>query len=515
MKRPLPNTYWVVDGRFLAGEFPGGVTEGESRKRLARLLDAGIDSFIDLTEPHERDPYRALLPREVDYYQRPLPDHGVPADPNAINEVLAVLRKALGAGRRVYLHCRAGIGRTGMTVACHLRERDGLDGELALARLNELWQQNARARQWPRVPETEAQADFVRAWHPGGTAGPTTTAVATATTSSRLPALGHQDPPQDRRARARGSLLGLAIGDALAVPLQGAPAGTPVPTDFAGGGPDALPPGAWTDETAMALCQADSLIACRGVDTRDQAERYLHWLREGHRSATGVAAGVRPELRRLLGLAAARHSALTGVHDPRVLDAEPLARCAPAAIFYDDLEAATEAGADAARITHQAPVLVDACRLFTALVHGALAGADRPALLAHALEWDGILKPEVIAVAGGWSAPAGAAHRRPRGAILATLDAVVRAFAQAADFRTGLLAVLAQPAGRAEPDVAAAAYGQLAGAWFGERLLPPPWRSRLLGADGIVAVADALAAGGTGTDALSPSGAVPQGRQSR
>jgi ADP-ribosylglycohydrolase len=265
----------------------------------------------------------------------------------------------------------------------------------------------------------------------------------------------------------------------------------------------------------MALCQADSLLACQGVDTRDQADRYLRWLREGHRSATGVAAGVRPELRRLLALAAARHSALTGVHDPRVLDSEPLARCAPAALYYgDDLEAAAEAGADAVRITHQAPVLVDACRLFTAMIHVALAGADRPAVLAHARQWDGILKPEVLAVADGWSSPAGAGARRPRGAILAMLDAVVKAFAQAPDFRSGLLTLLAQPVGRGEPDVAAAAYGQLAGAWFGERGLPDSWRAGLVDAAGIASVAEALASARAPVVGTS-SGAVPQGLQSR
>ncbi len=303
------------------------------------------------------------------------------------------------------------------------------------------------------------------------------TASPTATTSSRLPALSpqavhatlHSGARPDRIERARGSLLGLAMGDALVVSLADAAQTTAVPAELEGGGPEDLPPGAWTDETAMALSQADSLLACQGVDTRDQADRYLRWLREGHRSATGTAAGVRPELRRLLALAAARRSALTGVHDPRVLDSEPLARCAPAAIYYgDDLEAAVEAGADAARITHQAPVLVDACRLFTALIHTALAGADRPTVLAHALEWDGVLKPEVMAVADGWVAaatPAKAAPRRPRGAILAMLDAVVRAFAQAPDFRSGLASLLAQPAGRGEPDVAAA------GVWPARRRL--------------------------------------------
>ncbi len=529
MKRPLPNTYWVVEGRLLAGEFPGGTSPSESRKRIGKLLGAGIDSFIDLTEPGELPPYRDLLPPQVDYYNRPMPDHGVPDNDAAMHEVLAVIRRALDSDRAVYVHCRAGIGRTGMTIACHLGERGELDGEQSLARLNELWQQNARSARWPVVPETEDQEHFVRRFRreavaiassvtvpvpPEGLAPVPVPAApspsvrpATGATSARWRALG----PLDRAERARGALLGLAIGDALAVSLQGAPSGTPVPTAFTGGGDDDLPPGAWTDETAMALCLADSLIESRGVDTRDQADRYLRWLRDGYRSATGTAAGVRAPLRRLLALAATRHSALTGSHDPRILDAEPLARCAPPALFFlDDLDAATEAAADAARVTHQAPVLVDACRLFAALIHTAVNGATVPQLLDHALTWQPVLKAEVNALAEGWVSPT--VHtRRPQGAILRTLDAVVRAVIGAADFRSGLLALLALPEGRrGEADVAAAAYGQLAGAVFGERGLPAAWRERLVDAAGIAAVADALLP-------PTPVGAeaIPQQRGSR
>ena len=36
-----------------------------------------------------------------------------------------------GAGRRVYVHCRAGIGRTGTVIGCYLAEQ-GLDGPAAV-----------------------------------------------------------------------------------------------------------------------------------------------------------------------------------------------------------------------------------------------------------------------------------------------------------------------------------------------------------------------------------------------
>ena len=197
MKRPLPNTYWVVEGRLLAGEHPSGRTPAETRKRVAKLLESGIDSFVDLTETGEREAYRDLLPREVAYYHRPFPDHGVPSDVAAMHEVLAVLRSALASGRNVYVHCRAGIGRTGMTVACHLCESGGIGGPESLTRLNELWKQNARSASWPQVPETDAQEAFVRAFRPAlATVG---AAAPTSTTSSRLRALG----PMDRDERAR------------------------------------------------------------------------------------------------------------------------------------------------------------------------------------------------------------------------------------------------------------------------------------------------------------------------
>ena len=64
MDRPLPNTYWVIPGRLLAGEYPGDPYTAQARLRLASLHDAGIDSFVDLTEEAELPPYRLLLPKQ-------------------------------------------------------------------------------------------------------------------------------------------------------------------------------------------------------------------------------------------------------------------------------------------------------------------------------------------------------------------------------------------------------------------------------------------------------------------
>ena len=483
MKRPLPNTYWAVDGQFLAGEYPGGSNPDDARRRIGKLLEAGINSFIDLTEAHELPEYRTLLPREVAYYRRPLPDHDIPGDPAAMHEIQSVLRSTLADGARIYLHCRAGIGRTGMSVGCWLVE-GGLGGEHALTRLNELWQQNARSRQWLRTPETEAQEQYVLRWNAHR-------APAAGTETARLATLAGAAAPLATTKlidRARGMLLGLALGDAQSVLAS-----------------EGLPPGTWTDDTAMALCQADSLIARGGVDTRDQAERYLRWLREGYRSATGVPLGVRPEARKALGLAAARRSALSGTHDPRVLDPAPLVRCAPAVLFHSsNLDQAVEAAADAARVTHQAPVLVDACRVFAALLFTALQGKPRAEVLSSWREWAGTLRPEVREVAEAWGDLAADQPRLRRRTVLYTLDSAVRAYAGAVDFMAGLDPLLLPDE---DADLRCAAFGQLAGATFGEHWLPEAACAELVDGAGIAELAEALVESGNRVRA----GALPAG----
>ena len=85
--------------------------------------------------------------------------------------------------------------------------------------------------------------------------------------------------------RGIGCLVGLAVGDALGTTLefQWRDEQPPV-TEIVGGGPWDLPPGYWTDDTSMALCLADSLIAGADLDQRDLMERFLRWYQNGENS---------------------------------------------------------------------------------------------------------------------------------------------------------------------------------------------------------------------------------------
>lgn len=92
----------------------------------------------------------------------------------------------------------------------------------------------------------------------------------------------------ERSERYRGSLLGLAAGDALGTTLEFREPGSFASIDdMIGGGPFRLKPGEWTDDTSMALCLAESLIERRGFDPRDQLQRYVRWWQQGHLSSNG------------------------------------------------------------------------------------------------------------------------------------------------------------------------------------------------------------------------------------
>ncbi len=170
--RPFANCYWVIPGRFLAGEYPGAFTEESTRKRMDALLEAGIDSFFDLTYPDERPSYEEILNEEAGYYSRvvrvqrfPIPDFGLPS-PQQMTHLLDSMDGALAEGCNIYLHCWGGIGRTGTTVGCFL-VRQGMSGDEALAQIAKWWATDPRRIYFPRSPETEEQHQFVREWKGG------------------------------------------------------------------------------------------------------------------------------------------------------------------------------------------------------------------------------------------------------------------------------------------------------------------------------------------------------------
>ena len=88
--------------------------------------------------------------------------------------------------------------------------------------------------------------------------------------------------------RLLGCWIGLAVGDATGTTLEFKQRDTYEHiTDMVGGGPFNLRPGQWTDDTSMAICLAESILATGRIDADDLRARWRDWWLNGTNSSTG------------------------------------------------------------------------------------------------------------------------------------------------------------------------------------------------------------------------------------
>ena len=167
---PIPDSYWVIEGQFLAGEYPGSCFSDEQmRHRLDAFIELGFSTMIDLTGEDEIGRYDQILQEQagnygvvMTYLRFPIVDFGLPSR-ELMTHVLNAIDAAIADGQKVYVHCHGGIGRTGTTVGCFL-VRHGMCGREALEKLAGWWAQVPKSARHPHSPETSMQRAFVLDW---------------------------------------------------------------------------------------------------------------------------------------------------------------------------------------------------------------------------------------------------------------------------------------------------------------------------------------------------------------
>ena len=297
---------------------------------------------------------------------------------------------------------------------------------------------------------------------------------------------------EDRlKSRYRGALLGLAVGDALGTTLEFQPPGSFEPiADMLGGGPFGLEPGQWTDDTAMALCLAESLIETKGFDPVDQLRRYLSWYREGVNSSTGECFDIGLTTRAALHRFEETGEPYPGATHERSAGNGSIMRLAPVPLaFAADIEEVAELASESSRTTHGAAAAVDACRFLGVAIATAVGGAGKDAVLSKEL-WSGeALVPEISAVVTGSCKRKSPPEIRGGGYVVHSLEAALWALHRSATFEEG--ALLAVNLGD-DADTTGAVYGQLAGAVYGEEAIPASWLDLLASRGRIQELADGL-----------------------
>jgi ADP-ribosyl-[dinitrogen reductase] hydrolase len=341
----------------------------------------------------------------------------------------------------------------------------------------------------------------------------------------RPPAVAHDTATLERII---GSLVGLAVGDALGASVEFRPRQYLIEHpvhDMMSGGTWGLRAGQWTDDTSMALCLASSLITQRGFNPYDQMVRYKWWYKHGYLSSTGQCFDIGNATRNSLEEFYRRQQQLKRDHKLRTdqeVDQLPvdflqkiqfnvycsregvagngaLMRLAPVPLFFYRIpDMAVELSGRSARLTHGDDVAVDACRYYGALIVAAVSGESKEDLLSDQFydvhqTWFGSepLHDEILYITkGSFKKPRGYKDGiRGKGHIVLALEAALWAFWSTESFEKGVLNAVNLGD---DTDTTAAIYGQLAGAYYSYRNIPPKWVDKLYANKLIVCMAEWL-----------------------
>jgi ADP-ribosyl-[dinitrogen reductase] hydrolase len=288
----------------------------------------------------------------------------------------------------------------------------------------------------------------------------------------------------NKKDRLYGAFLGLAVGDAVGTTLEFKPRDSYEHlTDMVGGGPFRLPVGYWTDDTSMALCLAENIIANNGVEAQDLLTRFVDWYKNGANSSTGQCFDI--GVTTITSLLEYEGTG-TLVNNPEPWNAGngSIMRLAPVAIAHHaDLDQAYSDAILQSRTTHAAEECVESCMLLTNILLNAFSATTKEEVfnthvgslenVKNILTTLDVTRDEV----------------KSSGYVIHTLHAALWAFKNTDNFRDAVL--LAVNLGH-DSDTVGAVAGQIAGAFYGMEGIPAEWLAKLHQTERFIELVDKL-----------------------
>jgi len=268
----------------------------------------------------------------------------------------------------------------------------------------------------------------------------------------------------DHFARARGAMLGLAIGDALGATTEfmnpaEIRAAFGVHRKIVGGGWLHLRSGQVTDDTEMSLALGGAVLGAGKWDLPAIADAFVLWMRG---KPVDIGATVRKGIRSYM-----HNGQLEAPLNEWDAGNGAVMRMAPVALLtYGDDATLCRCAIEQARLTHNHPLSDAACITIGRMVQLAMAGADRVAL--H--------EQTRLLVAQHGNFQFNRYRGEASGYVVDTLRTVFHYFFTTGSFEECLVGVVNQGG---DADTTGAIAGMLAGAHYGPEAIPAAWLKKL------------------------------------
>ena len=276
-----------------------------------------------------------------------------------------------------------------------------------------------------------------------------------------------------RLNKFQGCFIGLAVGDALGAPIQFMERDTYFHVmGYTKGGVFYSQKGEYTDDTAMALCLAESLINSKGFDAKDQLNTYVRWLKNGYMSTRNEAYDIGITICSSIVYYMETAKTTTHINQEKYSGNGSLMRLAPVILFNaDNIENAVLYAGQSSLTTHASPIAVDACRYLAYFLTLILDGASKHELFSDEATQqmnkffkNEPLHPEVIKIANGSYVGKKRHEIKSSGYVVHTLEAALWAFYYGETFKDTMLSAVNLGD---DADTVGAVTGQIAGAYYG------------------------------------------------
>jgi ADP-ribosyl-[dinitrogen reductase] hydrolase len=289
--------------------------------------------------------------------------------------------------------------------------------------------------------------------------------------------------------RFKGSLIGLAVGDALGAPYEFRTPAEPI-RNYREGGRLNMTKGEWTDDTSMALCLARSLIDRRGFDLKDQMTRYSRWLYEGYMSTRKESLGSGSTTRSSIKQFKETGNALAGISDAEKAGNGCIMRLAPVPLFFhNNMVQVAKYSAESCKTTHGALECIECSALLGEIIARCMSANSKEQVLRH-YGWISMFNsPKVLhlSMKGHLLEPG---ELKPQGAyVVDSLKLALRCFWRSESFEDAVIMAVNTPGDR---DTFGAITGQIAGAFYGFDAIPKQWVDDLMMCDLIAETAEQL-----------------------